>query len=47
MPGPNKVAFDGRISRSKKLKPGTYTVAISASANDGNSPSKLAITVLP
>lgn len=46
--GPNKVAFDGRISRTKKLKPGTYTVAITASAANGNSAaSKLAITILP
>jgi hypothetical protein len=28
--GTNKVAFQGRISRTKKLQPGTYTLAITA-----------------
>jgi uncharacterized delta-60 repeat protein len=46
--GANTVAFSGRLSPSKKLKPGTYTLAITASAANGTSnASKLAITILP
>jgi uncharacterized delta-60 repeat protein len=46
--GLNTVAFNGRLSPSKKLKPGAYTLAITASAANGTSTaSKLAITILP
>jgi uncharacterized delta-60 repeat protein len=46
--GPDTVAFDGRLSPSKKLKPGVYTLAITASdANGSSTASKLQITVLP
>ena len=33
--GPNKVAFQGRISRSKRLKPGSYKVTITATTATG------------
>jgi uncharacterized delta-60 repeat protein len=46
--GLNTVAFSGRLTPSKKLKPGAYTVAVTASAANGTSTvSKLAITILP
>jgi hypothetical protein len=46
--GLDKVVFDGRLSPSKKLKPGAYTLAITASAAAATSgASKLPITVLP
>jgi hypothetical protein len=46
--GPNTVAFSGRLSPSKKLKPGAYTLAVTASDAGGTSTvSKLAITILP
>jgi hypothetical protein len=35
--GADKVAFDGRISRSTKLKPGSYEVAIQARNSSGRS----------
>jgi hypothetical protein len=31
--GRTTVSFDGRITKNNKLKPGTYTVTISATAN--------------
>jgi uncharacterized delta-60 repeat protein len=46
--GLTTIAFSGRLSPSKKLKPGAYTLAITASAAGGSSTaSKLAITILP
>jgi hypothetical protein len=38
--GTNKVVFDGRISRSKRLKPGSYTLVIKATNSAGVSNSK-------
>ena len=35
--GSDKVAFDGRVSRSTKLKTGSYEVSIQASAAGGRS----------
>jgi hypothetical protein len=47
-PGLNTVAFGGRLSPSNKLKPGAYTLAVTASAAGGTSTvSKIAITILP
>jgi hypothetical protein len=34
--GTNKVRFQGRLSRTKKLKPGRYTVTITATDSAGN-----------
>jgi hypothetical protein len=34
--GSNKVRFQGRLSRSKKLKPGRYTLTITATDSAGN-----------
>jgi Tol biopolymer transport system component len=34
--GKNKVRFEGRLSRSKKLTPGTYRVVVGATDNAGN-----------
>jgi hypothetical protein len=46
--GLNKVAFQGRISRSKKLPLGAYTVQITAlnSAGKRSSPSSLKFTIV-
>jgi hypothetical protein len=33
--GSNKVAFQGRLSSSKKLTPGTYTVTVTATNSRG------------
>jgi hypothetical protein len=38
--GTNKVAFDGRISHSKRLKPGHYTLIIRATNAAGASNAK-------
>jgi hypothetical protein len=38
--GTNKVAFQGRISRSKKLKPGHYSLVITATNSAGSSAPK-------
>jgi len=44
--GANKVAFDGRISRSQKLKPGRYMLVIRASDAAGRSgPVSLSFTI--
>lgn len=44
--GTNKVAFQGRISRSKKLKPGSYTLLITAANAGGRSaPKHLSFTI--
>ena len=45
--GTNKVAFDGRISRAKRLKPGHYTLIIRATNAAGGSKEKqLAFTIV-
>jgi len=45
--GTNKVAFQGRISRSNKLKPGHYTLLISAANSAGHSsPQQLTFTIV-
>ena len=45
--GTNKVAFQGRISRSQKLKPGRYTLIITATNTVGHStPKKLSFTIV-
>jgi streptogramin lyase len=46
--GANKVAFQGRLSRSKKLQPGTYTLVIVATNPGGqrSSPRQLTFTIL-
>jgi hypothetical protein len=38
--GINKVSFQGQISRSRKLKPGSYTVHITATTAAGHSQSR-------
>jgi hypothetical protein len=38
--GTNKVVFDGRISRAKRLRPGAYTLTIRASDSAGASNAK-------
>ena len=38
--GTNKIAFEGRISRSKRLKPGPYTLTVSATNSAGVSNTK-------
>jgi hypothetical protein len=47
-PGPNKVAFQGRLSRSKKLAPGPYTLTVTATgqANQRSQPASLAFTIV-
>lgn len=47
-PGTNKVSFQGRISRSKKLQPGTYTLIITATnaAGQRSSPKQLSFTIV-
>jgi hypothetical protein len=47
-PGANKVSFQGRISRSKKLPPGTYTLIITATnaAGQRSSPKQLSFTIV-
>jgi FG-GAP repeat len=44
----NKVSFQGRISRSKKLRPGTYTLIITATSTAGqrSSPRQLTFTIV-
>jgi hypothetical protein len=46
--GTNKVAFQGRISRSKKLPPGTYTLSIVATnaAAQRSNPAQLTFTIV-
>ena len=45
--GTNKVAFGGRISKSKKLKSGRYTLVITATNSAGHSsPVKLSFTIV-
>ncbi len=46
--GTNKVVFQGRVSRSKKLKPGRYTLVISATNSAGarSAPKSLSFTIV-
>lgn len=45
-PGPNTIAFSGRLSPTKKLPPGAYTIEITASAAGKTSAaSKITITI--
>jgi hypothetical protein len=46
--GKNRVSFQGRISHSKKLLPGTYTLVITATnaAGQNSAPSRLSFTIL-
>ena len=46
--GTDKVAFQGRVSRSRKLKPGTYTLTIIASNTAGlrSAPARLTFTIV-
>jgi streptogramin lyase len=46
--GANKVVFQGRISRSKKLKPGRYTLIIAATNSAGarSTPASLSFTIV-
>ena len=46
--GTNKVVFKGRISRSKRLKPGSYTLEIEATNTAGqkSEPQKLSFTIV-
>ena len=45
--GTNKVHFDGRISKHKKLKPGRYTLLVTATASDEHStPGTLHFTIV-
>jgi hypothetical protein len=47
-PGTNKIAFQGRLSRSKKLPPGTYTLRIVATnaAGQRSSAAQLKFTIV-
>ena len=45
--GSNEIVFDGRISQKKKLKPGRYTLTITASNSAGRArPAKLGFTIV-
>ena len=46
--GANKVVFQGRISRSKRLKPGRYTLVITATNSVGmrSAPASLSFTIV-
>jgi hypothetical protein len=46
--GINKVIFQGRISSSKKLKPGTYTLTVTATNSAGvhSAPISLRFTIV-
>lgn len=47
-PGKNKISFQGRISRSKKLKPGSYLLVITATnvADQHAGPTRLSFTIV-
>jgi N-acetylneuraminic acid mutarotase len=47
-PDENKVSFEGRISRSKKLKPGSYSLVITATSAAGRQagPKQLSFTIV-
>jgi hypothetical protein len=45
--GPNSVSFQGRVSTTRTLKPGRYTLVIAAAAGGGTSaPAKLSFTIV-
>ena len=46
--GANKVRFQGRISRTRKLKPGRYTLVITATSTTGpqSTPKTLTFTIV-
>jgi Divergent InlB B-repeat domain len=44
--GTNKIAFQGRISRSKRLRPGPYTLNVTATNSAGVSNTKLTFTIV-
>jgi hypothetical protein len=46
--GSNKVVFQGRISRSQRLKPGVYTLVITATnpAGQRSAPASLRFTIV-
>jgi hypothetical protein len=46
--GATRVVFDGRVSRSKKLKPGLYTLVITAinAAGQRSAPALLRFTIV-
>jgi hypothetical protein len=45
--GPNKLSFQGRISRRQKLKPGRYTLMLTAAGTSGQSaPKTLSFTIV-
>jgi hypothetical protein len=46
-PGLNKVAFQGRLSGSKRLKPGGYTLTITAvnASRQSSKPQALSFTI--
>jgi len=46
--GTNKVKFQGRVSATKKLKPGRYTLVITATDSAGarSSPESLSFTIV-
>jgi hypothetical protein len=47
--GANSVAFQGRLTKRKKLKPGRYTLVITATSSDGltSKPVKLKFKIVP
>jgi methionine-rich copper-binding protein CopC len=47
--GANSVAFQGRLTKRKKLKPGKYTLVITATSSDGlaSKPVKLKFKIVP
>lgn len=45
--GPNRLAFDGRLSRTRKLQPGSYTVTITAAVGRSRSrPTSLSFKIV-
>jgi hypothetical protein len=46
--GANRVAFQGRVSRTRRLTPGTYTLAITATnaAGQASAPARLTFTIV-
>jgi hypothetical protein len=45
--GTDKIIFQGRLSRTKKLKPGRYTLVIEATNSTGHSaPARLTFTIV-
>ena len=44
--GPHRVAFQGRLSRKKKLAPGNYTLVITASNASGRTSGRISFTIV-